>query len=532
MQEQAVRKRLSELGLWGGRRRWNKAALDEESAGTRLRQALEGFGPLLEAFGQYLSSRIDMLPLSDCLELGKIRCSIPPTASEIIREILKKETSSTGDISPPIDVPPFQQSFIYQWYRTSLSKDRPVTVKVLRPEIEESFHRDQALLATLKNVVMSGQDGKSTNLTIAVEAFNDTLRRQMDLRHEASFLADLAETLEDDDGLETPKLIPHLCSQRVVTMEAPSSRSLSESLAEAESGSQNKNREAELARRLCLAWLRQTLIAGVCIEGPMAENIGVLPEDVFVITGGSFTRIKEETRRNLLDYLTAVAREQPDRACDLLLGETLESVDSDIRDDLRQQFRQGEPFRLGSWSEAYAGRRLADNLFVQWRLAHQADVTPRPELLAFYRGLFDLERIARRFSRRRDPLGEALGDVRIISAAIRLREQLGPSQLRGNVERFLPLVGDLLQKMDELGPLMKQGRLRVNFEAGDGSKGGATRSMSWTFVVGLLFLLVSVTVIGRRLASVQFAGVSLEGLAALGFAGLAAVLLWNFRRDT
>ncbi len=272
-------------------------------------------------------------------------------------------------------------------------------------------------------------------------------------------------------------------------------------------------------------------MAGVCIEGPMMENIGVLPEDVFVITGGSFTRIKQETRINLLDYLAAVAREQPDRACDLLLGETCESGDTEIREDLRSRFRQGEPFRLGSWSEAYAGRRLADNLFVQWRLAHQAGVKPRPELLAFYRGLFDLERVAQRFAQRRDPLGEALGDVRIISAAVRLREQLGPSQLRSNVERFLPLIGDLLQKMDELGPLVKQGRLHVNFEAGDRNGGGTAHSLSWTFVLGLLLLLVSVAVIGRRLTSVQLAGVSVEGLAALGFAGLAAVLLWSFRRN-
>ncbi len=192
MQEQTVRKRLSELGLWGGRRRFRSAALDEESAGSRLRQALEGFGPLLEAFGQYLSSRIDVLALSDCLELGKIRSSTASTANEVVREILKNETAgSTEEISLPIDEPPFQQGLIYQWYRATLSGEKPVTVKVLRPEIEESFSRDRALLATLKNVDLTGQDGKKINLAVAVEDFTDSLLRQMDLRHEASFLTDL-----------------------------------------------------------------------------------------------------------------------------------------------------------------------------------------------------------------------------------------------------------------------------------------------------------------------------------------------------
>ncbi len=528
MQEQTVRKRLFELGLWDGHRRSRRAALDEEEASIRLRKALEGFGPLFQAFGRYLSSRIDMLPLSDCLELAKIRTSTVSTANEVIREILKKETAgSTEKISLPIDEPPFRQSLIHQWHRATLLEDKPVTVKVLRPEIEESFHRDSALLATLKNVVVTGQDGKKINLAVAVEDFTDSLPRQMDLRNEASALTDLAETLEEDEGLQAPELLPHLCSQRVVVMEPLSARSLAEWLNVFE----DETRGAELARRLCLAWLSQALMSGICIEGPMMENLSVLPDDVFVITGGSFTRIKDETRKNLLDYLTAVAREQPDRACDLLLGETSESGDPDIREDLQSRFRQGEPFRLGSICEAYAGRRLADNLFVQWRLAHQVGVRPRPELLAFYRGFFDLERAARRFAQRRDPFGEALGDVRVISAAVRLREQLGPSRLRSNVERFLPLMGDLLQKMDELSPLVKQGRLRMNFEAGDRNEGGTAHTLTWTFVVGLLFLLVSVAVIARRLTSVQLAGVSVEGLAALGFAGLAAVLLWSFRRN-
>jgi hypothetical protein len=439
---------------------------------------------------------------------------------------------STQELYLSEDEFPFRQNFLFEWHRASLSGDKPVAVKVLRPEVEESLDCDTALLSILKNVDLPGPGGEKIGLAIAVEDFADSLRRQMDLRNDVSVLEELAETLEEDEGLQAPKLLPHLCTQRIVVMEPLSALSLAESLDDVSYVSEDENRRAELVRRLCLAWLRQALMTGICIEGPMTENLSVLPGEAFVVTGGSFARIKEETRRNLLDYLTAVAREDPDRACDLLLGEMVEDGNTKTRDDLRLQVRQGEPFRLGSWSEAYAGRRLADNLFVQWRLAHQAGVRPKRELLAFYRGLFDLERVARRFTRRRDPFGDALGDVRIISAAVRLREKLGPSQLRGNVERFLPLMGELFQKLDHLSPWVKQGRFRVNFEGGDRSEDTATHTLPWTFVVGLLFLLGSVAIIGRRLTSVQIAGVSVEGLAALGFAGLAAILLWNFRRDT
>ena len=67
----AARRRLAELGLLDRRHNSNLA----ESESLRLRLALEEFGPLFAGFGQYLGSRVDLLPQAACATLAETRIS-------------------------------------------------------------------------------------------------------------------------------------------------------------------------------------------------------------------------------------------------------------------------------------------------------------------------------------------------------------------------------------------------------------------------------------------------------------------------
>src|SRR5688500_17763493 len=55
----------------------------DEQPMRRLREALIELGPVFAAFGRYLSSRIDLLPRRECLELAAIGDgaeALPPSA--------------------------------------------------------------------------------------------------------------------------------------------------------------------------------------------------------------------------------------------------------------------------------------------------------------------------------------------------------------------------------------------------------------------------------------------------------------------
>lgn len=97
--------------------------------------------------------------------------------------------------------------------------------------------------------------------------------------------------------------------------------------------------------------------------------------------------------------------------------------------DLYHQLRQAEPFRTGGWSDRHRGERCADALCIYWRLARQPGRRLRPHAAAFACGVLALERQAEAKAPARDGLRQGLDDVRVIAAAVRLREQLGPRAL-------------------------------------------------------------------------------------------------------
>jgi len=517
-----VRETLADAGIWGVRS--SRRLDDGETSSARLGRALEDLGPLFQAFGRYLSSRIDLLPLPDCIELAKARgAASSSTPIDRVRESVRLEAGGSGEaLWSYLEDPPLRCGLLHQWHRATLPSGERWVVKILRPELEERITVDTEPMRVLKEARFVGEDGRRVDLAVVVEAFIEHLRREMDLGNEASALAKLGESHEGEGGLASPKLVSRLCSRRVLCFEELPGRAVTELVPT--SGNGGSGQSADLARRICLAWLTETLLAGLCPEGTIAEDLLLLPEDRFALTGGPLARLGAKSRRNLLDYMTAVAREEPDQACTLLLRENRSNGGEDLRDRLRPRFRQGEPFRQGSWSDAYAGKRLADTLFVQWRLAHQAGFRPPPHLVSFYRGLFGLELFARSMTRRRDPLGEGLEDFRVIAAAVRLRERLGPTQLKDNAERFLPVMEELLQRFGEVSLLVQQGRV-------DENRGTATepRRVSWTVVGGLLLLVVSVAVSADRIVTAQPSVNWIEGVAALGFVSLAAILLWNVR---
>jgi hypothetical protein len=110
---------LAELGLLGRR---HHAKLDE-SESVRLRGALEEFGPLFAGFGQYLGSRIDLLPLAACTTLAETR--IPEAADQ------------TADSAPSvaridIEPSPIRRSFLHLWHRGVLDDEEAVIVKTVR----------------------------------------------------------------------------------------------------------------------------------------------------------------------------------------------------------------------------------------------------------------------------------------------------------------------------------------------------------------------------------------------------------------
>jgi ubiquinone biosynthesis protein len=219
-----------------------------------------------------------------------------------------------------------------------------------------------------------------------------------------------------------------------------------------------------LARRLCVAWLKQALLGSIFPAEPFPANVTVLPDNQIAFVDGCFADLTGEEKANLWDYLVAVVNEDPDLACSCLLRELDSDKRSASENALRQAFRQVVPFRDNEWSHHLENINLAEQLFLHWRHAARANYWPRPQLSAFYRGLFILSNITQRLAPTRDALKDALQDVRVLAGIEKFREKLTIKEFGEQMDKYFGMMVDFPQKLDQTLTLMAEGnaRLRLN----------------------------------------------------------------------
>jgi len=391
-----------------------------------------------------------------------------------------------------------------------------VTIKLLRPDLQSQFDREASLIPVLADIHFMAQDGTPADMASAADGFHHYLTRRMDLAEELRELQKMEESARQFDSFAVARVQPRLCSSRVLTVET-----LAEAcpLAEAE----QQEQDHDLSRRLALSWLQQALLGGLYPEAPLEEEIVLLPEQRFAVTGGRFTRMERSLRRDLLRYLTAGARDEIDRACELLLDQCSEGRGATPRFRMQGLFRLAEPFRAGGWSQHhdYAGQRLSDTLFVQWRLAHDNGYHLKPPLRRFARGLYDLDRHCRRLAPERDGLRQGLDDVRVIAGTVRLREYLGADNLQENLHQLVQNTSLLLRRAAD------SSRRQEQHDQKKPKAAGSRRDLP-AVALGLLVVVACLSLVGGRLLP----GESGEALAAMLYTLVALALFWQVgRRD-
>lgn len=421
-----VERRLAAAGLAGGGRR---PARDAGAAGIAplLRPLLAELGGGFALFGLHLSSRPDLLPLSDCRELAQIGDRSPEMPAAAVAERIRHALGRSPDERfLSFDVRPFASFRLHQLHAARLRDGRAVRVKLARPI---PWEPDLDLLALVAQAA-AGIAGLPP-LHTAVDDFAASLRQGLDLAAEAAGLAALAADAEPGGDLCVPQVHAELCGTAVLTLEALPGVPL-DALAPGHPGGPH------LARRLAGVWLRQALQGTRFPAELRAAEVLALPDGRIAITGGVFASLPPSSQENLWEYLTAAAAHDPDRAFSRLLGELAAAAD----ERLRSAFRQAVPYREGGWRDGGDDDTLAEHLFVQWRLASAAGHPPPPPLLAFYRGLCAAAVAGRALAVAGDPLAGAVRDLRLTHELERIRRFLAMPDLSG---ALAPLAAGLLK---------------------------------------------------------------------------------------
>jgi hypothetical protein len=251
-----------------------------------------------------------------------------------------------------------------------------------------------------------------------------------------------------------------------------------------------------------------------------------LSDERFAITGGLFTVLDPRWRRHLIDAVIAIARDDPDRACDALLAESTELDGAADPLRVRSELRQAETFRSGGWTDRYSGRRIADSLFVYWRKLRELGHRPKDHVTAFIRGFSEIEGTARVLAPNSDPMAGAIDDFRLVAAAVSVREHLGSRALIRAVEALVPVIGDVLEDPESLTRRF----LSSADDRGPAGSADSSRRPSWQVFTGAMAIVAAGTILGLTVIRTHPDQGWIEWTVAVGFvAATAAIfrLVWK-----
>ena len=298
--------------------------------------------------GQFVSSRLDVLPVSVTRELEGLQDEVAPEPIERIRSQIEASLGITlEDAFSEFDPNSLAAASLGQVHRAMLSVElaetlgidsnpdnRKVVVKVLRPGIEEIVAIDLAALRKiggwLSQVRLISRRADAPRL---VEEFAETTLQEIDYLNEAKNLEQFAHNFSQDAVVATPSIIWERSSRRVLTLTDVSATKISDTASLIELGINPNQVAAELAR----VSFQQIFVHGFFHADPHPGNIFIRTSELapngfqlVFIDFGMMGTVTSEQQANLRRFLIALISRDAQAWVDAVqrLGLLLPTVDT------------------------------------------------------------------------------------------------------------------------------------------------------------------------------------------------------------
>lgn len=516
-----------------GRR--SRGAFSSDAHSRRLCQALTSLGPVFAAFGLYMSSRVDLLPVQACLELATLADWTEPMSPAMVHAVIRQELGSSPEtLYPVFEDAPFESCLVYQSHRASFRNGEAVIVKILHPDLQEHLEFDPRLLPILKRVFPL-KAACERLFEDATADFCRTLHWQTNLLQAAKSFEKMSQDAAEFDMLRVPTVFMNLSTPRILTLEQLPGQDLETLLSfdDARSGGRLTTSRVEqitglspddLARRLCMVWLWQVLVGQQFPVQLRTADIVVLPSKQIGLTGGVFMQLPSDTKKNLWRYLIATSTDEPEQACSALLKEVTPHGRTFDEDDLQYRFREVVPFRDSAWNSAGAGNGLVDYLLVHWQLMSQRSIQLRPHLLYFYRGLIQVAKVVRQLTLRSDSFLDGLQDVRTIIMMSQFQSMIELHQIANNIDKYISIIMRIPKSFDNALTYSVENNLNINPYKFNKVKYN-NRKISLSIVSSILLFLATIVLLSNTLKLSAVDEVWVERIGTIAFMVLGAFLL-------
>lgn len=305
---------------------------------VRLRLALEELGLTYLKFGQYLSTRFDILPRDVCQELTKLLEHVRPISFSEVRSVIETELGALlEEMFPRFDPEPIASASVAQVHAASTRRGHRVAVKVQRPGIEAVFAADMANLRLLAALADAMHLMGSVSVREVLAVFEAWTRRELDFTLEGR----TADRLRNSaiEGETAPRVYWELSTRRVLTLEFIDGLSLTRVIDLVESGAVAELERSiphldlrTIAHLLATACLNQLFVRGFFHGDPHPGNIIVLADNTIAFVDfGIFGALSEYQRHILSEHMEAIAVGDVDRSFRYYVKQMIPSPDMDFR---------------------------------------------------------------------------------------------------------------------------------------------------------------------------------------------------------
>jgi predicted unusual protein kinase regulating ubiquinone biosynthesis (AarF/ABC1/UbiB family) len=246
-----------------------------------FRQLAIEMGGVMIKLGQFLSARVDVLPVEITEELQGLQDEVPAEDPARILVVLRQELGNLDDHFVCVEEQPLAAASLGQAHRAWLyptapgvQQGDPVVVKIQRPDIERIVETDLAALRVVARWIMGYPPiRRRANIPRLLDEFAKTLWEELDYELEADNAERFAEMYAYDGRIYIPAVYRQHSTRRVIVLEDVEAIKITDMAAMQEAAISSQ----EVAEALLDAYFRQVFHENFFHADPHPGNLFVRP---------------------------------------------------------------------------------------------------------------------------------------------------------------------------------------------------------------------------------------------------------------